>query len=156
MIIGRVFDAVNGTVALTSDGNVGFTPDADYNGPAQFSYEANTPEGGEAIATVFIDVTPVNDAPTARNDTGFSGDENTTFVIAAADLLANDSDIDGDGFTLLSVASTAQLLVSLNADGDVEVTPRSPISSVPPPSPTRSRIPAVRHRRRRCSLPSMP
>jgi Ca2+-binding RTX toxin-like protein len=123
MIIGRVFDAVNGTVALTSDGNVGFTPDADYNGPAQFSYEANTPEGGEAIATVFIDVTPVNDAPTARNDTGFSGDENTTFVIAAADLLANDSDIDGDGFGLLSVASTAQLLVSLNADGDVEVTP---------------------------------
>ncbi|MEM7686294.1 MAG: cadherin-like domain-containing protein, partial [Pseudomonadota bacterium] len=48
MIVGQVFDAVNGSVSLSSDGNIGFTPDANYVGPAQFTYAANTPDGGRA------------------------------------------------------------------------------------------------------------
>nr|WP_272490884.1 tandem-95 repeat protein [Mesobacterium pallidum] len=125
MIVGQVLDAVGGTVALTTDGNIGFTPDADYNGPAQFTYAANTPEGGRAEAIVHIDVLPVNDDPTGVNDGGFTVDENASTLIDPAALLANDSDIDGDTLVLQSVQSSADLLVTINGDGQIVVTPRA-------------------------------
>ena len=123
MIIGEVFSAVNGTVALASNGTISFTPDADYNGPAQFSYAANTPEGGRAEATVTIDVTPVNDAPTARADFGFTTDEDVAFIITPASLLANDSDIDGNTFSIISVQSSDTVQVTLEDSGIITVTP---------------------------------
>ncbi|MGF1454420.1 MAG: tandem-95 repeat protein [Alphaproteobacteria bacterium] len=124
MIVGQVFDPVGGTVSLSSDGNIGFTPDADYNGPAQFRYAANTPEGGRAEAVVFIDVTPVNDAPEARADRGFATNEDVPFTIDPAALISNDVDIDGDVLSLQSVTSSADLFVSIEGDGNVQVTPR--------------------------------
>ena len=48
MIVGQVFGAEHGTVSLSSNGNVSFTPDADFTGTASFSYIANTPEGAPA------------------------------------------------------------------------------------------------------------
>ena len=45
-----------GTVSLDGDGNVLFTPDADYYGPAVFSYTADDGAGNSSTATVTIDV----------------------------------------------------------------------------------------------------
>ena len=123
MIIGQVFDAINGTVSLSSDGNIGFTPDENYVGPAQFSYAANTPEGGRAEAVVYLEVTPVNDAPEARADSGFTTDEGFPFIISPTALIGNDFDIDGDLLSLHSVQSSAELVATINSDGDVLVTP---------------------------------
>ncbi|WP_294873064.1 cadherin-like domain-containing protein, partial [Sulfuricurvum sp. RIFCSPLOWO2_12_FULL_43_24] len=61
-IIG-VQDATNGTVALV-DGNIVFTPNTNYNGPASFTYTISDGQGGSDTATVNINVTPVNDTPT--------------------------------------------------------------------------------------------
>ena len=123
MIIGQVYDAVNGTVSLNSDGNIVFTPFADFNGVARFSYGANTPEGGRADAIVTLNVTAVNDAPEAANDSGYQTLEETPFQIWSGDLLANDSDLDGDSLTLVSVAGNENVAVELTDDGYVLVTP---------------------------------
>ena len=124
MIVGQVFGAENGTASLSSNGEVSFTPDADFYGTARFIYVANTPEGGRAEAQVIIDVTGVNDAPTANPDTGFETLEDIAFEIDASALLANDVDIDGDTLTLTSVTPSATLNVELTEDGVVLVTPQ--------------------------------
>ncbi|HMO69623.1 MAG TPA: Ig-like domain-containing protein, partial [Novosphingobium sp.] len=124
MIVGQVFGAQGGTVSLASNGDISFTPSANYFGPASFVYAANTPEGGRAEAVVRITVTPVNGAPVAMPDTGFFTDEGRAFTLTAAALLANDLDIDGDALSLVSVQSSADLFVAINASGGVTVTPR--------------------------------
>nr|MBX2830352.1 cadherin-like domain-containing protein [Rhodospirillales bacterium] len=51
-----VQNAEHGTVSLDVDGNVVFTPDADYYGPAVFSYTVDDGTGQTSTATVTIDV----------------------------------------------------------------------------------------------------
>ncbi|CAN7688252.1 tandem-95 repeat protein [Mesorhizobium sp. LjRoot246] len=123
MIVAQVLDAVNGTVSLSSDGHIGFTPSENFHGLASFRYVANTPEGGRAEAIVYIDVTPRNDAPDARNDTGFVTDEDVAFQINASTLLQNDSDIDGDTLRVTSVIGNEHVRVELTDDGVILVTP---------------------------------
>ncbi|HVJ01429.1 MAG TPA: calcium-binding protein, partial [Sphingomonas sp.] len=124
MIVGQVYGAKNGTVSLSSDGNIAFTPNADFTGQAEFTYVANTPEGGRAEAKVFITVTPVNDAPVAVNNGGFVTAEGTAFDIDPAALLANDRDVDGDRLTITGLISSASVEASFNPDGTIRVTPR--------------------------------
>ena len=45
--------------------NLTFTPNANFNGPDSFTFSANDGTTDSSTATVFIDVTPVNDPPTA-------------------------------------------------------------------------------------------
>lgn len=47
--------------------NLTYTPDLNYNGPDQFTFRAHDGIGFSNIATVTITVTPVNDAPTAND-----------------------------------------------------------------------------------------
>jgi Ca2+-binding RTX toxin-like protein len=51
-----------GTVTLDG-GQVLFTPEADFNGTATFTYTVSDGNGGEDVRTVTVDVEPVNDAP---------------------------------------------------------------------------------------------
>ena len=120
--IAEVTDAVNGEVSLSTAGTVTFTPTPGFAGEAGFRYVANTPEGGRAEAAVAITVTPVNDPPTPADDSGFELDQGGTLEIAAAALLANDTDPDGDALTLTAAFSGPDLTVAL-ADGVVTVTP---------------------------------
>jgi VCBS repeat-containing protein len=59
--------AVQGTVAIVGS-DVVFTPDADYHGPASFTYTISDGQGGSATATVSITVNPVNDAAVIGGD----------------------------------------------------------------------------------------
>jgi hypothetical protein len=49
--------------ATATSAQVVYTPNANYNGSDSFTFMANDGNGGTAIATVSITVTPVNDAP---------------------------------------------------------------------------------------------
>jgi VCBS repeat-containing protein len=60
--VSSVQDAVGGSVALDSAGNVVFTPTANASGPASFTYTASNARG-ESTATVQVDVNAVADAP---------------------------------------------------------------------------------------------
>ncbi|QUJ77245.1 tandem-95 repeat protein [Sulfitobacter albidus] len=122
--IGQVGNEIGGTANLNSAGEITFTPFANYNGEASFTYTATTPENGVAEARVSLTVTAVNDAPVARADTGFETFEDRDFLIPTFRLLQNDFDVDGDALTLQSVQSSADLVVALTDDGYVQVTPR--------------------------------
>ena len=70
-----------------------------------------------APATVSIAVFAVNDDPVANDDTAGPTDEDTALVIDPADLLANDTDVDGDTLTLASVAGATNGTVEIIATG---------------------------------------
>ncbi|PYQ87572.1 MAG: hypothetical protein DMG02_20530 [Acidobacteria bacterium] len=67
-------------------------------------------------------MTAVNDAPVAAND-AYSTNEDTALNVAAAGVLANDSDVDGDALTAILVSSPAHGSVTLNANGSFTYTP---------------------------------
>ncbi|QTN21344.1 tandem-95 repeat protein [Rhizobacter sp. AJA081-3] len=121
LTIATVQDAVNGSVALVG-GNVVFTPAANYNGPASFTYTVSDGNGGTSTATVNLTINPVNDVPTANADTASTAINTTLPSIA---VLANDSDADGDTLTVTSatLANPALGSVSINPDGTLAFTP---------------------------------
>ena len=53
----------HGSVALGSDGRFVYIPEANYNGPDSFTYQVNDGTDNGNVATVRLNVTPVNDAP---------------------------------------------------------------------------------------------
>ena len=123
MLIAQVLDAVGGEVSLASNGEISFTPAADYHGPASFRYVANTPAGGRAEAVVSVTVTPVNDAPVTHPDVALQTTEDLSFTIHTSDLLGNDVDVDGDSLSLVSVSAGSQLFVELQPDDTILIQP---------------------------------
>ena len=117
--------AQGGAVTLNPDGSVAYTPGADFNGTDSFGYTISDGNGGTDTATITVEVTPVNDDPVAVDDGGFTTAEKTATTIAAASLLSNDSDADGDSLSITGVdAVSAQGgAVTLNPDGSVAYTP---------------------------------
>lgn len=120
--LASVQNAVNGTVSLDANGDVLFTPTADFNGTARFEYTVADGNGGSASATVTVTVAAVNDAPIALPASG-SENEDTALTILASSLLANVTDPDGDPLNLASVHNAVNGTVSLDANGDVLFTP---------------------------------
>lgn len=116
---------VNGTVTMSSDGSFVYTPNADFNGTDGFSYLINDGAGDSAVASVTITVNAVNDDPVAVDD-AYSTDEDTTLTVdAAAGVLANDTDADGDALTAALVSGPANGTLTLNADGSLSYTPNA-------------------------------
>ncbi len=89
----------NGTVSVNPDGSVTYTPNDNYQGTDSFTYIV-TSGGVSESTTVSVDVTPVNDAPVAKDDTAIT-DEDTPVTI---DVLPNDTDIDGDKLSIQSAS----------------------------------------------------
>ncbi len=121
LITNSVSDPVNGNAVIETDGTVTYTPDANYTGTDNFTYQVCDSDGLCDTATVTVVVAPLNDAPVAVNDSA-STDEDVAVLIHAS---ANDSDIDGN----LEPASTTILnapangIVSNNGDGTFTYTP---------------------------------
>lgn len=112
----------HGAVSLAG-GVVTYTPDANFNGNASFGYTVSDGNGGTDGATVSVAVRAVNDAPTATGDAKVT-DQDFPVTFPAADLRANDTDVDGDALTVTSVEATAEThgVVSL-LDGFVTYAP---------------------------------
>jgi hypothetical protein len=76
---------------------------------------------------VDLDVAPVNDTPSAGND-GFTIDEDTLSIISSANLLANDSDADGDSLSVSVASQPTNGNLSDNGDGTFTYTPHANFS----------------------------
>ncbi|WP_299692465.1 Ig-like domain-containing protein [uncultured Tateyamaria sp.] len=112
--------ADNGTVTVNPDGTIEYTPDADFNGTDTITYIATDPNGNETEGTITVTVTPVNDAPDAVDDSDTT-DEDTPVIV---DLLANDTDVDGDDISVVEATVPAdQGTLEENPDGTFTFTP---------------------------------
>lgn len=80
------------TFNLNADGGFDYVPVANFNGTDIFTYRANDGTVSSAVASVTITVNPINDPPTAQNDTAITDED----ISVDIDVLANDSDIDGN------------------------------------------------------------
>ena len=111
--VASVGDAVHGTVMLSS-GTITFQPEADYAGPASFTYTVT--DGALAdVGTVTVTVHATNDAPVAVDDVATT-DEDTSVDLSSATLLANDVDVDGPSLSVVSVGDAQGGTVSLVGD----------------------------------------
>ncbi|MFC1763664.1 Ig-like domain-containing protein, partial [Planctomycetota bacterium] len=105
----------HGLLVDNDDGTYTYTPDADYNGSDSFSYVVSDGRGGGDSAVVNLTVASVNDAPVAQAD-AFSMVENTSLTIITADLLANDSDVDGDVLSIAEISQPANGILNSGSD----------------------------------------
>ena len=121
LTITGVSAATNGTVAFNAQaGTVVFTPTAGYAGAASFVYAIADGRGGTAQGNVGLTVSAsANRPPTASNDSGYSTASGTALQIAAASLLANDSDPDGDPLTIAGVSAATNGSVAFNAQTNI-------------------------------------
>jgi VCBS repeat-containing protein len=111
----------HGTLALNANGSFTYTPAANYNGTDSFTYKVN--DGTvTANATVSLNVTPVNDSPTAAGDS-YSTAEDTALTVAAPGVLGNDSDLDNDTLSAVPVSGPSHGTLALNANGSFTYTP---------------------------------
>ena len=94
--------AAHGTAAVAG-GAVTYAPEANYHGADRFTYVVSDGRGGTATATVDVTVLPVNDAPEAVDDEAETPEDETVTV----DVLANDTDADGDRLRVETVSAAA-------------------------------------------------
>ena len=111
--------ATSGTVTVNPDGTLNYTPNADFNGTDTISYDIADGNGGVATGTLTIMVTAVNDNPVANADSATTAEDVTLNNI---DVLANDTDIDGDTLSVTG-ASAINGAVTVNPDGTLNYTP---------------------------------
>ena len=136
--------AKGAAVSLNADGTFSYAPTGSATLQAiprgetttdTFTYDANDGHGGTAIGTVTITVTgAINHPPVATNDSYAANNNAALTESAAAGVLANDTDLDGDtlsvdqlngaGGTAPFTATTGKgAAVTLNADGSFKYDP---------------------------------
>jgi regulation of enolase protein 1 (concanavalin A-like superfamily) len=98
-------------------GNIG--PTLGYTAQVDF-FESSD----DLIADEDGNIQPINAAPVAADDPGFATAQDTDLVFTSAtDLLANDSDPDGDAFSITSFTQPANGTLTDNLDGTYTYTP---------------------------------
>ena len=114
-------DPANGTATVNSDGAVIYTPDAGFVGSDTFDYSVSDGDANaEGTATATVTVTVANQAPAAKPDevSTFRGTE------ASIEVLANDSDPDGDALTVqTSTTAPSNGTTTVKADGTITYAP---------------------------------
>ena len=134
-------DVIPGDVIAAAQlGSLVLAPASDANGTgyATFTFTVQDPGGAFAAPpnTMTIDVTAVNDAPQAVNDS-YGTIEDLGLIVGAPGVLGNDADIDGGPLTAVLVSGpTNAASFTLNANGSFAYMPNWQTSSAPTPSAT--------------------
>ncbi len=118
----KLTDPSHGSLDFNTDGSFVYTPNANFNGVDTFTYEANDQLASSGPVTVTISVGAENDIPQAVGDS-YSVNEDASLSVAAAGVLANDTDGDNDALTAALVTGPAHGTLTLNADGSFDYTP---------------------------------
>lgn len=110
----------HGAASITG-GQLSYTPSTGYTGTDSFTYTVSDGRGGSATATVTVNVRASNRPPVANADsyTVAANSSNNLFEV-----LANDSDPDGDALTLVAITAPAHGTVAISGNR-VSYTPES-------------------------------
>jgi len=98
LTVSAVTQGAHGSV-VNNGADVTYNPAANFNGADSFTYTISDGNGGTATATVSVTVNSVNDNPVAVNDSASTNEDNSVTI----DVVANDTDVDGDSLSLTSV-----------------------------------------------------
>ncbi|EKO3853026.1 tandem-95 repeat protein [Vibrio harveyi] len=113
----------NATIQYNDDGSYTITPDENYNGDLDLTFDIIDNDGGSVQVGLDITVNPVNDLPQAQ-DQQFTVEEDGTLLFTDADLLEGASDIDGDDLSIENVLYTgADGVLTDNGDGTYSFAP---------------------------------
>ncbi|MBN2594796.1 MAG: tandem-95 repeat protein [Sedimentisphaerales bacterium] len=119
LITAIVTETKNGTLTLDEDGNYIYKPDEGYVGTDSFTFTAYDGELDAEPVQLTATILITNTQPTLKNDTAQIV-RGTTVVI---DVLTNDSDPDGDPFTVNSFTYEGTGTLVLNEDNTFTYTP---------------------------------
>ena len=114
-----VANPTNGILSLNASGGFTYTPATNFFGVDHFTYKANDGIADSGTATVTINVSGVNDAPLANNDSTTTS-QNTSVVVA---VLANDYDVDGGTLAITAFTQGTNGSVANNGNGTLTYTP---------------------------------
>ena len=106
LTIATVSTPVHGSASIVGN-RINYTPTAGYSGNDTFTYSVSDGKGGSATATVSITITPAapaNRPPIAQNDTYTIAQDSSANSL---NVLANDSDPDGDALTIATTSTPA-------------------------------------------------
>lgn len=109
----------HGSVTVLSNGTINYTPNTNFFGTDTFDYTLTDASGRTSTATVTVTVDNVQDPPTASPNSASTPEDTTKSNI---NILANDSDPDGDMLTVTS-ATAPNGTVLINGDGTIDYTP---------------------------------
>lgn len=125
----NVVQGANGTAAINGDGTITFTPAPTFSGVATFQYAIADAAGLTDAATVVITVAapppPVNRNPIAAADAAAT---TQGVAVTITNLLANDSDPDGDALSVTAVTAGTGGSVALGTGNAVTFTPAAGFS----------------------------
>ncbi len=122
----QVDGSADGETTINPDNTVTFTPTLNFNGVVSLTYTIDDGNGGTATANIVITVNPVNDNPVAVNDSAMTDED----VAVTIDVLANDSDVDGDTLSIDSATTPANGSVNVTPDFQIDYTPALGFSGV--------------------------
>lgn len=108
--------------ATVAGSSISYLPSADVFGSDSVEYQICDVAGACSTATLTVEILPVNDAPDAMDDAA-DGDQRTDLVV---DVLANDTDIDGDTLTITAHDAISALGGTVVCTTDCTYTPPDP------------------------------
>ncbi len=119
LVTALITDTEHGTLTLDPDGTYTYQPDEGYVGTDSFTFSATDGEIDTEPVQLTATIIVTNTQPALTNDT-ITTDLRTAVVI---DVLANDSDQDGDPLTVNSIIYEGAGTVVLNEDNTITYTP---------------------------------
>ena len=119
----EVINPSNGNLTYGADGSFTYVPNAGFVGADQFDYRLSDGVSTSDYAIVHLKVQ--DSAPAAVADSYSFVHDQTVSVSAAAGLLRNDRDPDGDSFTIRSVTQPSHGGLLSNPDGSFAYFPQS-------------------------------
>jgi hypothetical protein len=111
-----------GAVTPAPDGSFVYVPSPDAAGSDSFDYTLDDGLEASAVATVRLDVNPVNDAPIPVPDS-YRIAEDLSLETGSEGVLTNDSDVDGDALAAAVVLGAEHGTLALARDGSFLFTP---------------------------------
>ncbi len=120
LTISNISQGTSGSVTLNADNTLTYTPQNGFAGIDTFTYTVSDSQGNQATASVTVTITQ-NVAPTAQSDVATTSEGQAVVI----DVLANDTDSNGDPLTISGITQPTNGNVAVNLDGTVTYTPGS-------------------------------
>ena len=115
--VGVAVNMAKGTATLNADNTITFSPDTDFNGSTDFTYTVLS-GGVTETATVTVDVTPVNDPPTALPNSASGAEDGGDIT---GNVITNDTDPENDTLNVTTF-SISGITGTFNAGDNATIT----------------------------------